>query len=930
VNPFHSRVKNLLRGLALSLSLAGLLLVGCGEKQPTALLASAKDYLARKDNRAAVIQLKSALQRQPELPEARFLLGRTLLEDGDAVSGEVELRKALDLRYPQDEVLPPLVRAMVRLGKAQRAIQDFGTISLAQPAATAELKTALATAYAQEGDKIKAKAAVDDALRAAPDLVSALLIQAQLRVAGGDVDGAFASLDQAIAKDPRNVEALQLKGDFLFLVKGDAEAALQVHRQALALRPDWLPAQASILEILLSRHDLPAAKAQLDQLKKTQPNHPLTRYFGARLAFLNKDFKTARELLQPVVDTAPNNLKVLLLASATELQSGSLPQAEGYASKALQRFPDSPLARRLLAQIQIAAGDPQRAQGTLEPLLARGDVDSETLNLAAQAALQRGDAEAAESYFLRAAKTKPDDPRNRTALALIQYTKGHPDIAFARLGEISASDPGTVADMAIVSGRLQQGDFAAALKAVDSLEHKQPGKPFAIYLRGQIQMARKDPVAARESFADALSVDPLYFPAAASLASLDLADKKPDDARKHFDRLLAADPRDIRALLAVVELRAQAGASKEEVAGMLRNAIQLNPTIAAPRVMLVDLHLRRKDHRAALIESQEGNAAIPGNPEMLDALGRSQLASGDSGQAIGTFSKLVSMKPRSPQARMRLAEGYMATSNRAAARESLDGALEVSPGFLPAQRGLIVIEIADGRPEQALAIARTVQRERPDQGAGYLLTGDVEVSRKNWDAAIAAYRAGLAREPVTEFAVKLHGALGLAKRNAEADVFAAGWIKQHPQDAAFRSYLGDLAVSKHDLGRAESEYLAVLKLQPDNAIALNNLAWVSHKLGKPGAAEYAERANALGPGQPAFMDTLATVLADAGQEKRALEIEKQAIALQPESHAFRLNLAKLYIKAGDKAQARIELDQLAKLGDKFRDQAEVGELLKAL
>ena len=69
------------------------------------LLASAKDYLAKKDNRAAVIQLKSALQKQPDLAEARFLLGRTLLEGGDAVSGEVELRKALDLKYPKDVVL---------------------------------------------------------------------------------------------------------------------------------------------------------------------------------------------------------------------------------------------------------------------------------------------------------------------------------------------------------------------------------------------------------------------------------------------------------------------------------------------------------------------------------------------------------------------------------------------------------------------------------------------------------------------------------------------------------------------------------------------------------------------------------------------------------------------------------------------------------
>ena len=63
---------------------------------------------------------------------------------------------------------------------------------------------------------------------------------------------------------------------------------------------------------------------------------------------------------------------------------------------------------------------------------------------------------------------------------------------------------------------------------------------------------------------------------------------------------------------------------------------------------------------------------------------------------------------------------------------------------------------------------------------------------------------------------------------------------------------------------------------------------------------------------------------------KAIEIEKKAVALAPQQASNRLNLAKLYIKAGDKALARTELDQLAKLGDKFSGQTEVAELLKSL
>ena len=99
---------------------------------------------------------------------------------------------------------------------------------------------------------------------------------------------------------------------------------------------------------------------------------------------------------------------------------------------------------------------------------------------------------------------------------------------------------------------------------------------------------------------------------------------------------------------------------------------------------------------------------------------------------------------------------------------------------------------------------------------------------------------------------------------------------------------------------------------------------------KPGAAAYAERAHALEPDEPAYMDTLAITLADGDQLSRALELQRKAIALAPSYQPYRLTLAKIYLKMGDKVAAKTELIQLAKLGDKFAGHAEVDELLKAL
>ena len=56
------------------------LLASCGGDSPESLVKSARDYLAKGDYSAAVIQLRNALQKAPNNAEARYLLGTALIE----------------------------------------------------------------------------------------------------------------------------------------------------------------------------------------------------------------------------------------------------------------------------------------------------------------------------------------------------------------------------------------------------------------------------------------------------------------------------------------------------------------------------------------------------------------------------------------------------------------------------------------------------------------------------------------------------------------------------------------------------------------------------------------------------------------------------------------------------------------------------------
>lgn len=912
-------------GLAFSL-----LVAGCGGGSADSMLKSAKEYVAKNDNKAAVIQLKNAIQKTPDSAEARFLLGSVLLKTGDVAGAEVELRKALDLKYSPDSVIPEIARTMLAQGQFKKLTDEFAKTELGTPKAKAELSTLVSSAYIGLGKPDLAQSALSSALAADPTHVPALIARAWQKAVERDFDGAYGLVEDITLKNPSNAEAWRLKGDIHFFGRNQLDEALAAYRKAIEAKPDFLQAYTSSLTILLSRGDIAEATKQLDQLAKIAPNSPQTKYLQAQLAYQKRDYKTARDLSQQLVKIAPDNPRALQLAGAVELQLNSLLQAELLLNKAVAAAPELVLARRMLIMTYLRSGQPAKALTTLNQGLAKGVVDPESDSVAGEVYLQNGDVKRAEEYFAKASKAAPKDNRKRTSLALTQMMAGNSSTAFGELQDIAASDTGVTADLALISAHLRRSEFDKALKAIEGLEKKQPDKPLAANLQGRTLLAKKDLSGARKSFERALTIDANFFPAVASLASMDLADKKPEDAKKRFEALLAANPKNVQALLSLAELSARTGGSKDDTAKLLSRAIEANPTEVAPRLLLIDFQLKGSEPKQAMSTAQNAVAALPDSPEILEALGRVQQASGDQNQAVTTFTKLASMQPVAPGPYMLLAGVHMAAKNKDAAASSLRKALEIKPDMVEAQRGLIMLNLESSKFTEAVAISKTVQKQRPKESIGYVLEGDVNASQKKWDDAIAVYRAGLKEVPSSELAIKLHSSLSASAKAAESDKFAAGWVKDHPEDVAFQFYLGDFAIAKRDYAVAERYYSSVVRLQPTNAAAYNNLAWVTGKLNKPGAIEFAETAIKLAPNQPALMDTLAMLLSDKKDYAKALEWQSKAVTAQPQNLMFKLNLAKIHISGGKKDLARKELDDLAKLGDKFAGQAEVASLIKAL
>jgi putative PEP-CTERM system TPR-repeat lipoprotein len=923
-NPLITR----LAPLALAVTLA---LAGCsGSGDPQKMVESARDYMAQNDTPAAIIQLKNALQEKPDLPEARFLLGKALLSKGDVPGSEIELQKARDLGYATDEVTPLLVRSRIAQGQFKKVTDEFGKVQLTAPEANAELKTLLAVAWRQQNNEQGFETSLREALQANPDHAPALIEQARLQASKADFDAALATLGAVIAKDPKNADALKFRGDIELHGKRDSDRALTSYRASTEAQPNFGEGQASVVRLLLGQGKNDEAATEVEKLAKFAGGRPQTLYLQSQVAYQKGDFKEAQTRVQQLLKISPEISIGLELAGAIEYQMNSMVQAETLLSRALQSAPGLNVARRFLVLTYLRTGQVDRAMGALPADLDSKNLDAAMLSVAGQVFMVKGEFERAQQLFTRASQLDPNDPAKRTSVAISQLMLGKTDTALSSLQAIAAADDGVVADLALINAHMQRREVDQALVAIDAMQKKRANDPLPLQLRGRALLLRNDLPGARQAFTQAQTINPDYFAATAALAALDMAENKSADALKRLDTALQRDPKNFQALLVQAEILGRSGGAPDEVAKKIQQAVDAAPSEKMPRLMLVEQLLRRNDPKAALSAAQSAAAALPEVPEVVDALGRAQTAAGEYNQAMSTFGKLDGLLPNSPLPSLRRSMVNMASSDKPQAMQNLRKALEVRPDLLEAQRGLASLSLDAQQPAEALAISRTVQQQRPKEGVGYILEGDVHAAAKNWDRSADAYRAGLKAAPGPELAIKLHTALTLGGKATEADRFAADWTKSNPKDTALPLYLGDRAIATNKLADAQRLYDRVIALQPRNAVALNNQAWVAGQLGRADAVALAERANEVAPNQPAFMDTLAVLLSAKGDNARALDLQKKAVALQPNVPLFKLNLAKIHLKAGEKDAARTLLTEISALGDKFAGQAEVDKLKQGM
>ncbi|MCA3240863.1 MAG: PEP-CTERM system TPR-repeat protein PrsT [Rubrivivax sp.] len=906
-------------------------LVACSQPSPEELATQAGDFAAKGDHVSAIIAAKAALAQGQGSAELRFRLGQLLLTSRDGNSAIQEFRKAIELGHPRDQVIPQMARAHLLAGQPEALTRGLANPPLKDRQAAASLAASVAEAWSMLREPAKMQQSLDEALRLDPEQAHALRFKARLLGARGDTAGASAIVQDLLKRAPADAEALQLRGE-IQRVQGDTAGATASFREALEKNASLIEPRLHLIGQHLVDKDVAAARKELESMRQALPRHPMVSYAEAQILLREGDAARARDLGLALLRAAPDNVNVLLLAGTAEMQAGSLLVARSHLAKASQIEPEHAAVRRSLAMVLLRLGQPQAASAALADLAAQPNADALTLTLAGRAAMANDDIAGAERLLARALQQAPDDRNARLARAMasLQSSTGA-ERGLAQLQELSASDTDTEADKALAGVLVARRQWDQAVAAIDSALKKTPKDPALHEMKGRVYAAQQRFPEARSALELALQSDPRHFAATLVLAQIDLVQKQPQQALERVKAAAVADRRNTAASLAQLKLMAATGASADEQRDMLVASIKANPGDADLRTALVELLLSRKRFREALAAAQEADSAMSGSLALLDSLGRAQRATGSIEQAINTFKRAASLDPTSAVPHSRLADMALALGDIKQAEVHLRQALAVAPELGALQMRLVELLLSNRRPAEALAFARQVQQSSPQRANGHLLEGALQERAGALDKAVPAYKAAAQREPDrSDVMLPLHKALLAVGSAAEADALAVKWLERRPNDVEFAYQVAIADMVRERYALAEERLAAIVKAYPTHPLALNNLAWLLTRAGKPGGTELARRADAALPNTPAILDTLAMALAGEKKIDEAVKVQRRAIELAPDNHNVRLNLARLEIQAADAKAARLNLQRLAELGSKFPHQAEVSRLLGTL
>ena len=710
------------------------------------------------------------------------------------------------------------------------------------------------------------------------------------------------------------------------------EAAVQF-LNALKVDKNFGDAHYELAKTYLKMNSPQPAYAELMKTVQFSPDNVRARIDLGNLLLDGRATSRAEEQARAVLAIDPNNADAYALLAGVAQQTGDNATAIQNIQRAMQIDPNRATYHTEAALLQTA--DPAN-EAAVESELGKAaslDATDATPHLVLAALLEKkGDLQGAEQQYASAISIAPQNIQARAALAGLDFHEGKKDNAEQTLQQAVSDLPESEEAATLLKdyyGKTSQMERGETVFA--GLTAKYP-KSFAIKITYAGLLFDRKNYAKASSVAADLTRSYAGNPEVQTLNALLLLNGgKTDEALAMLQKAVKDNPNNVQLQL----MLAQVAAGKGDMAtaeASFQSAAKLNPGNLEAASGLAQIAILRDD---AGMLTEVAEKTMQQHPEFVGSFlwrGTAEASRKEYDKAQADYQTALKMSPDNSAVYLQMAELQLVQGHVPEGKALLQKSLDKDPNSVRAAGMLAAYDLQANQPAKAVERLRAQIVKQPANAGFYSDLAAVQLQTKDFKGALASSQKAMQLNSTSIDAANIYSRAEVALHDVDPAIATwQAWIASHPSDSHAWQMMGSLQEAKGDQSKAMEEYQKALQIDPNNAVAGNNLAYLMVENGQnvDVALTLAQTARRALPDSPHTADTLAWVYYYKGNYYMARDLLEGALKTSQDNPSIQLHLGLTYSKMNDKPNAVLHLKKAAALdpvGKTARDAGE--ELLK--
>jgi putative PEP-CTERM system TPR-repeat lipoprotein len=885
-------------------SVLALSLVACTGKTADDHIQQAMVFVEQGDNNAAVIELKSAVQQDPTLAQARFELGKVYIAQKNFESAEKELSRALELGHPPGKVIPLLSEAYQRTG-ANVALADleYDEQSLTT-VERLEIGYRKLQSLLQLEKNAEARVLIDEMSSLESNSVYKELIEAHRDILDKEYERALEQAKAMLARAPLNRDVLSFTAS-LYMLTGQEQTAANIYEEYVDVASDDVQSKFALANMLVQQGQMDRAEIYVDQLMLISDTNPLLNQLKGIIRAANEDYEGSLSFSEKAIQFGQKDPRVRLVAGFAAFRMGEFEKAVGHLTIVAPLLPDGHPGLRILAASQLQSDMGTEASEVLPRI---GDLSAQDATLFSRAGyelIQEGNVDAARRVIEQAEKIS-ETADDLTRLGILKLSVNDVEGLVNLEAAVDIAPESVTARATLATAYLGTGQIDKALELAKEWQRTDPSDAEGYLLESEILQRQQDFDGAEAILEQVNGFAPDNVSLMMAMIRLNLRQQKIEEAMLVTERLLAKQPDNIVGLASLFAIKNEQDKPQEAIE-RIQQSFDNNKNNSALALLLARAGLANDQATLAIetLNSIDANRSAPNgywSMKGIALLRDNQVAAAEKhyqtwakvlpnqqnavlGQLLILDSKrefekgIIIIKDflaRKDDVQLSFLQPYFYAMNRdaAKAKETLNN-IDERYQPLPFLRGVKArIALLENRPEEAIEDAQIAYEEnkKTDNLLVYIqalqLAGQADVSYET----LVAHSA--------EFPNDMRAKLVLAEQQISRD-----------PDAAIATYENMLASA------------------PNNFVVLNNIAFLFMEKGElERAANFASRAYEIQPDNVATVDTYAQILIKQGNMEEAVEAYGKVMNSDVSNEEIVLNYIDALLRNGSVVIAKRRLE----------------------